>query len=363
MAIDQQSSRRHSKEEGPRVGRRDVSFSDLGAPSALGWPSGDAFLEAAQACQGHPEPLVKFLAREDTAPPLPGAGRTRALWEYLATVASIDLAAARTLEPHLDAAAILHEAGETWEPGTVWGVYAAESGTQRLQASAGAGGTWRLSGTKPWCSLAGLVTHAVVSAHVPTGRRAFAVDLGQPEISPVAASWASRGLAHIPSGPLEFRDARARAVGGVNWYLDRPGFALGAVGVAACWFGGAVGLFRSLHAASQRRELDQLALAWLGQADRLLHSAASVLADAATHAEARTLSWRTALRVRGHVAEICQRLLTAVGEATGPWPLAWDEDHARRVADLGIYILQHHAARDDAALGRHLLDAGAGGPW
>ena len=41
-----------------------------------------------------------------------------------------------------------------------------------------------------------------------------------------------------------------------------------------------------------------------------------------------------------------------MGHALGPAPLAFDADHAARVADLEIYLRQHHAERDVAALGR-----------
>jgi len=50
-------------------------------------------------------------------------------------------------------------------------------------------------------------------------------------------------------------------------------------------------------------------------------------------------------------------VLEHVGHATGPAPLALEDDHARRVADLQLYLRQEHAERDEAALGRHLLDA------
>ena len=40
----------------------------------------------------------------------------------------------------------------------------------------------------------------------------------------------------------------------------------------------------------------------------------------------------------------------------GPALLAQDEDHARRVADLQIYLRQHHAERDQASLGELLMD-------
>jgi hypothetical protein len=71
--------------------------------------------------------------------------------------------------------------------------------------------------------------------------------------------------------------------------------------------------------------------------------------------------------VRGQVEALCRRVLDISGQAGGPQPLAFDEDHARRVADLGLYIRQHHAARDDAALGRLLLEdrllLDAARPW
>ena len=42
---------------------------------------------------------------------LPGEGATRELWELLATLGAVDLGVARAVEPHLDARAILTQAG------------------------------------------------------------------------------------------------------------------------------------------------------------------------------------------------------------------------------------------------------------
>jgi hypothetical protein len=41
--------------------------------------------------------------------------------------------------------------------------------------------------------------------------------------------------------------ARAQAVGPAGWYLARPGFAWGGIGVAACWHGSARGLQTALR--------------------------------------------------------------------------------------------------------------------
>lgn len=170
------------------------------------------------------------------------------------------------------------------------------------------------------------------------------------------------GLAQIDSAPVHLDRVPAVPVGGTDWYLRRAGFAWGGMGVAACWFGGAVGLYRTLHRNAQRRSPDQLALAWLGEADRLLAAARHSLDIAAARVDAHTCGWIKAHRLRGQMAQLGNCMLEICHAALGPGPLAFDEEYARRVADLTIYLRQHHASRDDAALGALLLEEG-NGPW
>lgn len=297
--------------------------------------------------------------------PKPGGGRTLLLWEALATLGAVDLTVARAVEPHLDALAILAEAASTGHPvapqdhDARWGVFAAEGGG-RLYAE-NRGGNWFLSGQKPWCSMADRLSHALVTAWVDDHSRGlFAVQLGHPGIRGLDGSpWVARGLSDIRSAGLDLESVPAIATGGPGWYLERPGFAWGGIGVAAVWFGGAVALARRLHAAGQGREPDQVALMHLGAADVALARARAVLLDAArtvdgaevTRASAEVL----ALRVRHVVADTVEEVLTRCAHALGPGPLATEEEHARRVADLTLYVRQHHAERDTAALGRACL--------
>ena len=59
-----------------------------------------------------------------------------------------------------------------------------------------------------------------------------------------------------------------------------------------------------------------------------------------------------ARRVRAVVARACEDVLQQRRRTrSGPAPLAQEEDHAKRVADLQVYVRQHHAERDDASLG------------
>jgi alkylation response protein AidB-like acyl-CoA dehydrogenase len=308
-------------------------------------------------------PAALALAREDGgALPHPGTGRTAHLWSALATVAAADLTVARVLEPHLDALAILAQADETADEtadaGT-WGVFAAEGPGEPLRATPD-GSSYVLDGRKHWCSLAGHLDHALISAREGADRRLFAVDLHHPGVTPVAGTWVARGLSAVDSGPIDMTSVEARPVGPTGWYLDRPGFAWGAIGVAAVWFGGAVGVARRMVAASASREPDQVALVHLGAVDARLHAARSVLRQAATALDAGDLTgtdgWRAALRVRDVVADACEEVVRRAAHGLGPGPLATDEDHARRVADLDLYLRQWHAERDQAGLGRMLLD-------
>ena len=58
-----------------------------------------------------------------------------------------------------------------------------------------------------------------------------------------------------------------------------------------------------------------------------------------------------ALRVRALTEAVAADVLTRTGRALGAGPLGHDEAHSRAVADLTVYLRQHHAERDLARLG------------
>ncbi|WP_223987684.1 acyl-CoA dehydrogenase family protein [Arthrobacter sp. NicSoilB8] len=337
----------------------------------------------AQAAVGDVPALLDLAKAAAATAPKPGEGRTAFLWEILASVTAVDVAAGRVLEPHLDAAAILAQAAglaagegrDCPDFGGIrfdgaWGVFAAEAPGLRLEARA-ADGCFLLHGSKPWCSLAAQLDHAVLTAHVEGGgRAAFAVDLHADGVSFGDPEWTSRGLREIPSGTVHFDGVPAVPLGGSGWYYQRPGFAWGGMGVAACWLGGAVAVARSFttslrKAADGGREPDQIALAHLGEIDRTLAALTAYLARTADRIDAGELSdagaWREALRVRGSVATAVERIQALVSQNLGPAPLAFDDAYGKRMADLALYIRQHHAMRDDAQLGALTLAGDT--PW
>ncbi|MGV8847500.1 acyl-CoA dehydrogenase [Tessaracoccus sp.] len=332
-----------------------------------GW---DALLEGVREAAGDPATALRLAPRVAAVLPLPGGGDTLRLWQAMAEVGAIDLSVARTLEPHLDAIAILDQARSV-DPslhvpaGTTWGVFAAEGPQQRLKASGS--DEIHLSGRKPWCSLAGQLDMALVTAWTSQRqRRLFAVDLHHRGVHVSDDNWASRGLSGVTSVAVEFDDVPATPVGPDGWYLERPGFAWGGIGVAAVWWGGAAGLARSMMEAANRRAPDQVARMLLGGADGALHAAAATLEAAARAVDDGRLSsthaWPGTLRIRHIVHDACESVLRAAAHSLGPGPLTGDEDHARRVSDLEVYIRQDKAERDEVAIGDGLL-AGMAATW
>ncbi|CAM4347440.1 acyl-CoA dehydrogenase family protein [Mycobacterium senriense] len=290
--------------------------------------------------------------------PLPASGRTAERWQRLAQLAEDNIVAARIAEAHVDAVAILHElGGKPPEPGQLWGVWAAEAPDAVLTAT-NIDGAFILNGTKVWCSGAGFCTHALVTARFDDGSPGlFAVTATDPTVKALPSTWWNAGMAGSDTRPIQFSNAQAVAVGEPGDYLTRPGFWHGAIGVAACWLGGARRVADPLYRCAASQSADAYSLAHLGAVDAALAASDAILAVAASQVDDDPFdrSGRAQLlarRVRTVVEHAVDEAITRTGRALGPGPLCQDGRHAQRVADLSIYIRQSLAERDLAELGR-----------
>jgi alkylation response protein AidB-like acyl-CoA dehydrogenase len=303
-------------------------------------------------------PLVRrWLAAGELDLPLPGSGRTAERWHRLAELTQADVVAGRLAEAHTDAVAILAElSGPEPKPDQLWGVWAAEPPDAVLRAH-GDGDEATLDGTKAWCSGAGICTHALLTAHLDGGGRGlFAVDLGEPNVHRLPGNWRNPGMADSDTRSVQFHNVPAVAVGAPGEYLDRPGFWHGAIGVSACWLGGARAVAAPLYERAGRDSVDPHTLAHLGAVDAALAAAEATLVSAACQVDADPCNREgraelIARRTRAVVETAVDEALTRTGRALGPAPLAQDARHAARVADLTMYVRQSHAERDLEQLG------------
>ena len=142
-------------------------------------------------------------------------------------------------------------------------------------------------------------------------------------------------------------------VGGDNFYLARPGFFPGGVGVAAVWVGGAA---RVADLLSRRHERPSPAQQLrLGRIRVDLVAAAAAVRGAAGLLEATALDQldlaAIAAETRSVAAEAVRRILAEAKLVTGPAGLALDEDLGHAVADLELYTAQHSPDGDALLLG------------
>jgi alkylation response protein AidB-like acyl-CoA dehydrogenase len=306
--------------------------------------------------------MQRFSAETAPQVPLPGSGKTPVRFKSLATVGRMDLALARLVEGHLDALAILAEAGTPdRDSSDTFGVWAARSAENWTRVELRATG-WILSGTKPFCSGAGFLDRALVTAEAPDGYRLFDIDLRESAHHVEPGSWRAVGMAASDSPTLNFDDVIVpleRSIGDPNFYLDRPGFWFGASGVAACWFGGAAGLVDTVLRSSDA-SVSEHSLAAIARASARIESMDALLETEATQIDldptnSKGHAKRRALALRQVLHDLCLDVLSLTAEAGGARPLCHDGEQARRTADLFVYLAQHHGNRDAAELGRVLL--------
>jgi hypothetical protein len=297
--------------------------------------------------------------------PLPGRGETATRWRGLAAVAACDLSLVKLYEAHTDALAILAELGRTElaDDGN-WAVWAAEPPNAKLIAHGANGNALTLEGTKPWCSGAPHVTHALVTAWRGDEPVLAAVELSQPAIAIDPGGWQAVGMRATGTSSVRFDGARAVQVGNAGAYLSRPGFWHGGAGIAACWYGCAAALASILRDSVKRHE-DPHACAHLGAADAELSAVAALLRESAAWIDGhpRDDAQQCALRVRVAVEQAAEQVMQHVSRALGAAPFCTDPWFARAIADLPVFLRQSHAERDECALGRTLLDDEPGETW
>jgi alkylation response protein AidB-like acyl-CoA dehydrogenase len=302
--------------------------------------------------------VTAWLASGALELPLPGGGATAARWRRLADLTEADIVAGRLAEAHTDAVAILAElGGPEPKPDQLWGVWAAEP-PDAVVFARGTGGEATLDGTKAWCSGATLCSHALVTARLTSDERGlFAVNLHHPAVRPLPSTWRNPGMAQSDTRSVQFSGVPVIPVGRPGEYLSRPGFWHGAIGVSACWLGGARSVAKPLYERATADHVDAHTLAHLGAVDAALAAGDAILMAAAAEVDADPLNRKgsaelIARRTRAVVEAAVDETLSRTARALGPAPLCLDADHARRVADLAIYVRQSHAERDLERLGR-----------
>ncbi len=311
--------------------------------------------------QGSSTAVAALDAAVRTDAPQPGNGHTLQRWEILAGATAVDAAVGRLVEGHLDAIAILREAGREPRPAR-YGVWASRAMGQRVVAERDGDG-WRLSGSLPFSSGAGTVQRALIVADTGAGGCAEArvlveVDTGQAGVDIVPGTWPSIAMSATDSLTVVLHGVHVDSgdvIGPPGFYTERDGFWYGSIGVAACWAGAAAAVADHAIACSGRAD-DPHRAAHFGELHASVFAMGAALEVAANELDGGALADRSdaeaaALTVRHIIEREAELIVHHAGRAGGASLLAHDPNHAHRVNDLLLYIRQSHGERDLARLG------------
>lgn len=277
------------------------------------------------------------------------------LTDSLRELGRVDLCLARLVEGHADAMRILDQAGHQPRPG-VYGVWASRSaGTGVAAQERGEG--WHLQGESRFSSGIDLIDRTLVPGWYDDTHRLFDVPLDA--VQPDRSTWHTTAMDGSRSFTVRLDlDVPAEdTVGPPGFYLDRPGFPIGGLEVAAVWVGGAEsvleqvvsGLSRFTPTAHQTRRVGVMEQAvWTARV--ALDAAVRRIPDLSGPVLARETA-----AARSAVVQACEQVVDEATRVVGPAGLSGTARLARTLGDLTIYVRQHHLDLTLESLGRDAL--------
>jgi hypothetical protein len=307
----------------------------------------------------HTEFVTKIRQKMFEEMPQPFTSRTAERLIKLFEVGREDLSLAKICEAHWDALAILSEANKPIHPDALYGVWASEIPGMHLQLKKKSK-DYFLSGKKMFCSGAGLVDRALITAY-SSHSVLLDIDLksNQKNIHITKDLWYTNAFQLTNTASVTFDNFlldSSSIIENGNWYIERSGFWTGALGPAACWAGGAAGL---LDYAQKNKRNDAHTLSHLGAMSANIWTMKSLLMTAGDTVDAQ--KWENlflhelALMVRHQIEQLSTDTIRRFARAYGPFPLACDENISRRYQELDLYLRQNHAERDLESLGVLIL--------
>ena len=238
----------------------------------------------------------------------------------LTEVARVDLCLARLVEGHVDALRILDQAGASPRPG-VYGVWASRSAGTGVAATPDGDG-WRLTGESRFSSGIDVIDRALVPGWLDDGTHLL-LDVDATAVDADRDSWQTSAMDASRSFTVR---------------LDLP-----------AGRNDVVGLRRFTPTGHQARRVGVMEQA-VRQAGLVVDATAQRLPSI----DGEALVRETAV-ARTTVAWACEQVLDEATRVVGPAGLSGTARLARTVADLTIYVRQHHLDLTLESLGRDAL--------
>lgn len=305
--------------------------------------------------------------------------RWSALVDALLAVGRTDIPLSRLVEGHVDAVRILAQGEAAPRADRLYGVWASRSAGTGVAAEA-EGGDLLLSGTIRFASGAGVVDRALVPVWLDESTHLL-VDLATHDLPVDRGQWQTAAMQVSQSHTVRVDGvtvSRADVVGGENFYLRRPEFLPGGVGVAAVWAGGLARALDVTQAMLDGRAVSPAQDLRLGRARLQLIAALTAVRTAGERLD-QLLGGRAARgsspvasspvgpvdpepvdveavaavsgEARAVVAGAVIAALADIRALVGPAGLAFDPDLGHALDDLGLYVAQLNGDAEAGRLG------------
>ncbi len=276
----------------------------------------------------------------------------------LTETARVDLALARLVEGHADAMRILDQADEQAHRG-VYGVWASRSLGTGVTGQFRKG-SWVVRGELRFASGVDLIDRALIPVWVDqTRHQLLDLPLAEGSFEGDPGSWRTTAMDATRSWTVRVDTVAPinATVGSLDWYLSRPGFVIGGLGVAAVWAGGAYLVVDILTAAAQSFPFTPGQLRRLGAVDQAAWEARTAVDNVASRLDElpRSVVAVEVGRARTTAAQACERVIAEAAHIVGPGGLSRNERLVRSTQDLGIYVRQLALDAELEARGRHLV--------
>ncbi|MDN5772029.1 MAG: hypothetical protein L0H24_14195, partial [Microlunatus sp.] len=296
------------------------------------------------------------------------------LVEALLRLGSTDIPLARLVEGHIDALRTLAQADCGPRPGARYGVWASRSAGTGIAAVAEADHL-RLDGIIRFASGAGILDRALVPVWLDQDTHLL-VDLDVAELPVDRSHWQTSAMRVSQSHTVMVHGvsvSRADVVGEPSFYLHRPAFLPGGVGVAAVWTGGLIRTLDVVVAMLSGRAVSPAQDARLGRARLQLITALTCVRaagrrldeilpmernptgeNAGGDSDDSELIAAVSAESRAVVAGAVMTALAEVRVLAGPAGLAFDPDLGHALDDLGLYVAQLNLDAEVTRLGGEL---------
>lgn len=285
------------------------------------------------------------------------------LVEGLLRVGRADIPLGRLVEGHVDALRILAQVDAAPSSGARYGVWASRSAGTGLAAVAD-GDTLRLDGTIRFASGAGVIDRALVPVWVDADTHLL-LDLAVDGLPVDRSHWLTSAMRVSQTHTVPVTDlvvSTDDVVGAPNFYLGRPEFLPGGVGVAAVWAGGLCRVLDVTTTMLAGRPVTPAQDVRLGRSRIQLVGALTAVRSAGHRLDELQVERATTDAARREVAEVSAEAravvayavvaaLTEIRVLAGPAGLAFDPDLGHALDDLGLYVAQLNVDAEATRLG------------